>query len=367
MTAEPIFDLIVVGAGPTGIGLGAEATRAGLSTLLIDRGPLVASLVDYPAEMLFFTTRERLEIAGVPFAIPDDKPNRRQAVAYYQAVVAKYALPLALHEDVEAVVPVTDGFVVSCRGRSGAFERRARSVAIASGYFCNPLRLAVPGDDLPWVHYRYREPWSHFGESVVVVGGGNSGAEAALDLFRHGARVTLVHHGQALKETVKYWVKPDLENRIAEGGIRALLGSEVESFADGVVRVRTGPATASAASALSAVSAASADATDGRVDVPAGAAYVLIGYAPETGVLEAAGVRVDPVTGAPEFDSESCETQVPGLYVAGTVQAGRETHRIFIENSRDHGVRIAAHLSRRLRGTAIAASPASAVPQAVRP
>lgn len=330
---SPVIDLLVVGAGPTGIGLGAEARKAGLSTLLIDRGPLVASLVDYPAEMIFFTTRERLEIAGVPFAIPEDKPNRRQAVAYYQAVATKFELPLALHESVESIREEASGFIVSSRGRSGPVRRRARAVAVASGYFCNPLHLGVPGEDLPWVRNRYREPLSHFGDSVVVVGGGNSGAEAALDLFRHGVQVTLVHHGPELKETVKYWVKPDLENRIAEGSIRALLGAEVVEFVDGAVRVRQGSAVE---------------------NVPAGAAYVLIGYAPETGILEQAGVRVDPSTGAPEFDPLSCETEVVGLYVAGTIQAGRETHRVFVENSRDHGVRIIGHLHARLRGIPIA-------------
>ena len=346
MTTMDVVDLLVVGAGPTGIGLGAEAKRAGLQTLLVDRGPLVASLVDYPAEMLFFTTRERLEIAGVPFAIPDDKPNRRQAVAYYQAVAAKYELPLALHEEVESIQPDAEGFSVSSRGRSGLVRRRARSVAVASGYFCNPLRLGVPGEDLPWVHSRYREPLSHFGDSVVIVGGGNSGVEAALDLFRHGARVTLIHHGPAIKETVKYWVKPDIENRISEGDIRALLGAEVVGFGDGVVRVRT---------------ASSAGGRGGGAveEIAAGAAYVLIGYAPETGILEAAGVRVDAASGAPEFDPVTCETAVPGLYVAGTIQAGRETHKIFIENSRDHGVRIVEHLGARLRGTPIATSPES--------
>jgi len=335
MSEPSTVDLLVVGAGPTGIGLGAEAVRAGLTTLLIDRGPLVASLVDYPAEMLFFTTRERLEIGGVPFAIPEDKPNRRQAVAYYQAVAAKYQLPLALHENVEEIRPEGGTFTVSSRGRSGRVERQARAVAVASGYFCNPVRLGVPGEDLSWVRSRYREALSHFGDSVVVIGGGNSGVEAALDLYRHGARVTLVHHGPALKETVKYWIKPDIENRIAAGEIRAVLGATVVGFADGAVRVRT--------QASSEVEA-----------IPAGAAYVLIGYAPETALLERAGVVVEGATGAPRFDPESFETSVPGLYVAGTIQAGRETHRIFIENSRDHGVRIAGHLALRLHGTAIA-------------
>lgn len=333
-------DLLVVGAGPTGIGLGAEAIRAGLTTVLVDRGPLVASLVDYPAEMLFFTTRERLEIAGVPFAIPEDKPNRRQAVAYYQAVAAKYRLPLALHEDVEAIRTDTGTFIVTSRGRSGEVERRARAVAVASGYYCNPLRLGVPGEDLPWVQPRYREALSHFGDSVVVIGGGNSGVEAALDLYRHGAQVTLVHHGPALKETVKYWVKPDIENRIAAGEIQVRLCAEVVGFTDGAVVVRSRDS--------------------GQVEaIPARAAYVLIGYAPETALLERAGVVVDAVTGAPQFDPESFETAVPGLYVAGTIQAGRETHRIFIENSRDHGVRIAGHLAGRLHGTAIAAAQVS--------
>jgi thioredoxin reductase (NADPH) len=337
MTAPETIDLLVVGAGPTGIALGAEATRAGLSTLLVDRGPLVASLVDYPTDMLFFTTRDRLEIAGVPFAIPEDKPNRRQAVAYYQAVAASYRLPLGLHEDVESIRPSGNLFIVSSRGRSGPIERRARAVAVASGYFCNPERLAVPGEDLPWVRYRYREPLGHFGESVVVIGGGNSGSEAALDLFRHGARVTLIHNAPALKPTVKYWVKPDLENRIADGEIRAIFDARVVGFGGGGVQVRVGGEA-------------------GRIEeVAAGAAYVLIGYAPETGLLSRAGVVVDESTGAPEFDPESCETGIPGLYVAGTVQAGRETHRIFIENSREDGPRIVRHLTSRLRGTTIAA------------
>lgn len=315
-------DLLVLGAGPTGISVGAEARRAGLRPLLVDRGPLVASLVDYPDEMLFFTTRDRLEIAGVPFAIPEEKPNRRQAIAYYQAVAARFELPLALHEEAVAVEPLARGFRVRSRGRDGERERLADAVVFATGYFAWPERLGVPGEEQPWVRARYREPWGHFGERVVVIGGGNSGAETALDLWRHGARVTIVCRGESLKPTVKYWLRPDLENRIAEGAIAARFATRVTGFGPRTVRL-AGPG--------------------GSEELPADAAYVLIGYRPDVSLLAGAGVRIDPRTLVPAYDETTCETNVPGLYVAGTVQAGAETHRIFIENSRDHGGRIVAH------------------------
>jgi bacillithiol disulfide reductase len=329
VTEAGCLDLLVVGAGPTGIAIGAEARRSGLSVLLVDRGPLVASLVGYPVDMTFFTTREKLEIAGVPFPLPEEKPDRQQAIAYYQAVASVFDIPLALYEEVRRVEPLPDGtFRVDSEGRDGGRTRVARAVAVASGYFDHPLRLDVPGEDLPWVHARYREPWEHFGEPVAVIGAGNSGAEAALELYRHGARVTLVHRGSAPKETVKYWVRPDLENRIAEGSIQALFDARVVRFEGRSVVVSRGGA-------------------EIRLDVSA--AYVLIGYEPDTRILSAAGVRIDPDTLVPEYDPDTCESNVAGLYVAGTIQAGRETHRIFIENSREHGPRIVRHLAARLR------------------
>jgi len=329
--SEATLDLLVVGAGPTGIAVGAEARKAGLSVLLVDRGPLVASLVDYPSDMIFFTTRDRLEVADLPFAIPDEKPTRRQAISYYQAVVSHFGIDLALHEEVESIEKSRDEFVVVGRGRDGATRRRARAVVLATGYFAWPRRLDVPGEELPWVHSRYREPWGHYGESVVVVGGGNSAAETALDLWRHGARVTILHHRRELKATIKYWVRPDLENRIEEGSIAARLDVEVVGFSARGVEIE--------------------DRQGGRETLPADACYVLIGFRPSTRLYEAAGVRFDAETLVPEYDSESCESSVPGLYVAGTIQAGRDTHRIFIENSRDHGPRIVGHLLGRL-GTA---------------
>jgi len=322
------LDLIVVGAGPTGIAIGAEARRQGLSVLLVDRGPLTAAIQDYPTFMEFFTTRDRLEIANVPFSIPDAKPTRRQALAYYRMVVEHYDIPLAVYEEVLEVRKEGDEFVVQTRRMQGPRTLRARSVALATGYFFNPRRLGVPGEDLPWVAHNYKEPYPHFGQEVVMVGAGNTAAEAALDLWRNGVRVTLVHRGPALKGGVKYWVKPDMENRIEEGSIPARFNTEVRAFLpEGGVELAT---------------------PDGPEVLPAQAAYVLIGYQPDADFERRCGVEVDPETLIPTFDPDTCESNVPGLYVAGTLQAGRWTDRIFIENSRDNGPKIIAHLKSRL-------------------
>jgi thioredoxin reductase (NADPH) len=338
VTEKPL-DLLVAGAGPTAIAIGAAARRAGLEVLLVERGPLVASLQAYPTYMRFFTTRDLLEIAGIPMTIPEEKPDRRQALAYYRAVVDHYRIPVALYEEVTGVVREGEGFridsvlrrpdlgpaTLAAPGR--ARSRRAAAVALACGYFGNPRRLEVPGEDLPWVSPRYREPYFHYGQQVVVVGGGNSAAEAALDLWRNGARVTLVHRGEHVKSSVKYWLKPDIENRIAAGSILARFGVTVRGFDPaGTVCVED---------------------RQGRVDhLPADAAYVLIGYQPDTELPRRCGVAIDPESLVPACDPETLETNVPGLYVAGTLLAGRHTDKIFIENTRDHGDRIVAHLLR---------------------
>jgi bacillithiol disulfide reductase len=327
------LDLLVVGAGPTGIAVAAEARRAGLAVLAVDRGPLVASLQAYPTDLTFFTTRERLEIAGVPFTVPDVKPNRRQALVYYREVVKRHRVPLALYEEVEAIRPDGGGFLVASVKDGLSRQHRARAVAVATGYFWWPVKLGVPGEELPWVHSRYVEPYPHIEQDVVVVGGSNSAVKAALDLWRNGARVTLVHRGEGVGRSVKYWLRPDFENRVAEGSIAARYRSRVRAFL---------PATAERPAAIEVAGPTGVEA------VPTDAAYVLIGYAPDVSLLTGCGVEVDPSTLVPAFDPESCETNVAGLYVAGTLQAGRETNKIFIENSRDHGARIVAHLARRL-------------------
>ncbi len=322
MSSTDVLDLLVVGAGPTGIAIGAEACRNGLSVLVVDRGPLTAAIQGYPTFMEFFTTRDRLEIADVPFTIAEDKPTRRQALAYYRAVVDRYKVPLALFEDVLEVRKEGDGFVVSTVKRA----LRAKAVAVATGYFGGPRRLGVPGEDLPWVHSRYKEAYPHFQQDVAIIGAGNTAAEAALDLWRNGARVSIVHRGPHVRPGVKYWLKPDIENRIAEGSIPARFNTRVLAFRDGEGVEVEGP--------------------NGVEIVPAQAAYVLIGYLPDADFERRAGVELDPETLIPVYDPETCESNVPGLYIAGTLQAGRFTDRIFIENSRDHGPKIVEHLKR---------------------
>lgn len=326
MSNTEVLDLLVVGAGPTGIAIGAEACRNGLSVLVVDRGPLTAAIQGYPIFMEFFTTRDRLEIADVPFTIAEDKPTRRQALAYYRAVVDRYKIPLALYEDVLDVCKEGEEF----RVRTAKRTLSARAVAIATGYFGQPRTLGVPGEDLPWVSLRYREAYPHFQQDVVIIGAGNTAAEAALDLWRNGARVSIVHRGPHMKPGVKYWLKPDVENRIAEGSIPARFHTRVRAFRDGEGVEVEGP---------------------GGVEIlPAQAAYVLTGYVPDADFERRCGIEVDPETLIPTFDPATCETNVPGLYVAGTLQAGRWTDRIFIENSRDHGPRIVEHLKASLEG-----------------
>jgi thioredoxin reductase (NADPH) len=323
-----MLDLLVIGAGPTGLAIGVEAKLRGLDGLIVERGPLCGAMVEFPTNMNFFTTRDKLEVAGLPFTIPNDKPSRQQALVYYQGLARHHELPLALYEDVEKVERQGDHFVVHSRHRDAVRQHATRAVALATGYFGHPKVLGVDGEDQPWVHARYREPYLHFAQHVVIVGGGNSACEAALDLWRNHVQVTMVVRQDHLKPTVKYWVKPDVENRIEEGSIDALFEATVERFSDaGEVIVRQRGAERA---------------------LPCDAAYVLIGYLPDADFERRCGIELDDTTLVPTFDPQSLESNVPGLYVAGTLQAGVDTGRIFIENSRDHGVRIVSHLCRRL-------------------
>lgn len=317
------MDVAVVGAGPIGISVAAAVSTTGLSVLVLEQGPLLAGLLGFPIGMRFFSTRERLAIAGIPFSIPDDRPSREQALAYYQGVFRTFGLRAWTHTRVEGISPGSGELRLRLSCRDGVRVITARAVVVATGFSSWPRRLGVHGEDQSWVHHRFREPWSHFGERVAVVGGGNSAVETALTLYRNGAEVVWIHRGAEPKPSVKYWLRPDFEHRIEEGAIRAERRAVVVAFADHAIEL---------------------DGAGGRRRLAVDAAYVAIGYRPDLDLIAAAGVELVGEKRVPVCDPESGATRVPGLYLAGTVRAGEETHRIFIENARDDGSAIVRHL-----------------------
>ena len=329
-----VLDLIVVGAGPSGLAVAIAAHQAGLSYEVLEKGVLVNSIYHFPAQMTFFTTPELLEIGGLPFVTPFEKPTRAEGLKYYRRVSETYSLRVRLGEDVRRLAArpgATDGaaFVVESRRGGESREWRARNVALATGYYDNPNRLGVPGEDLPHVSHYYDDPHPCWAKRVVVVGGKNSAAIAALELYRARASVTLVHRGRTLSDSIKYWIRPDIENRLKEGTIRGLFEACVLEIRPGAVVVATAA---------------------GQEEIPADHVFLLTGYQPDTRLLLEAGVRVDAETLVPAHDPATLETNVPGLYVAGALVSGRHTSRIFIENGRFHGDTIVSAIARRSSG-----------------
>lgn len=326
-------DAVVVGAGPCGLAAAISLQRAGLTVRVFDRDCVASSITQYPTYATFFSTAERLSLGGLPFVVPVAKPSRRDALAYYRAVVSHFGLDVRQYEVVEAIAGSAGAFTVRTRRRGGVRETGARAVVVATGYWGSPNRLNVPGEDLPHVSHAFREGHHAFQQDVVVVGGGNSAAEAALDLWRAGARVTLTHFGPTFDKKIKPWILPDLENRIAEGSIGVRWNCRVTSIEPSAVLLR--------------------GALGDEHRLQADHVYLLTGYAPNTDLLRAAGVRIDPGTGIPSHTPETFETDVPGVFIAGVVVAGFDANKVFIENGRYHGDRIAA----RLLGTAPPALP----------
>ncbi len=319
----------IVGAGPTGIACAIELGRRGIAAVCYDRGGILDSIYHFPEEMRWFSTRDLLDIAGVPFASPDAHPTRLETLAYYRGVAERFGVRVAARTSIERVTARPGGgLFVEASGRAGAQRFEAPAAILATGFFGNPRRLGIPGADLPHVASRYVSGYPFHGREVLVVGGKNSAAEAALDLYRHGARVTLVHRGRALSDRVKYWIKPDLENRIASGAIRALFGSEVLEILPDAARVRT---------------------PNREEVVPADTVFPLIGYQPDFAFFERCGVRLEGDALVPAHDPATLESNVPGLYLAGAILGGREIGRIFIENSRHHAELIAAGIGERVK------------------
>jgi thioredoxin reductase (NADPH) len=318
-------DVVVIGAGPCGLAAAISAMRAGLSVAVLDKGPVVSTILEYPTYATFFSTAEKLSIGGLPFILADTKPTRKDALAYYRGAVRHFGVPVRQFERVVAIEGKAPQLVVRSEARAdGTRSTRCRAVIVATGYFGTPNLLGVPGEDLPHVTHVYREAHEAFEQDVVVVGGGNSAAEAALDLWRTGARVTLVHFGTAWDKKIKPWVLPDITNRMHEGSIAVCWQSRVTEIRSDVVVV-SGP--------------------NGRQELPANHVYLLTGFAPDTELLQRTGVTVDPTTGIPTHDPTTFETNVRGVYMVGVLVAGYDANQVFIENGRFHGDRIVAHLT----------------------
>ena len=314
---EEVLDLVIVGAGPSGLATAIAAHQAGLAYEVVEKGVLVNSIFHFPRHMTFFTTADLLEIGGLPFVSPFDKPTQAEGLKYYRRVTETYGLRVALGEEVLGIAKAGRMFRVQSRGAEGeARTRTTRNLVIATGYYDYPNPLGVRGEDRPHVSHYYTEPHAFFQRDVVVVGGKNSAAIAALELYRAGARVTLVHCGAALSGSIKYWIKPDIENRIKEGAIAFRCGARVGEIRARSVLIHAG---------------------FGDEELPAEQVFLLIGYHPDTRMLEAVGVNVDPETLVPDHDPETLQTNVKGVYLAGAIASGRHTSRIFIENGKFHG------------------------------
>lgn len=314
------YDIICIGAGPTGLACAIEARRAGMRPLVIDKGCLCNSIYNYPVNMVFFTTPELLEIGDLPLVSPAEKPTRVEALKYYRKTAEHYALEMRLFERVTRVEGGDGDFSVTTKSDKGIeYGYHGKKIVVATGYYDLPNKLDVPGEELPHVSHYYTEPYEFWNENVVVVGGRNSAAEAALDLFRNGAKVTLVHRDAQLGPTIKYWVRPDIENRIKAGQVQALFQTHIKAITRDELVVTNGA---------------------GEKRLPARQVFALTGYHPDYDFIQSLGVRLDLETRKPALDPNTLESNVPGLHLAGVVIGGRHTSEIFIENGRFHGKQI---------------------------
>lgn len=322
---DPIFDLLVIGAGPTGLACAIEAQKAGFSAVLVDKGCVCNSLFHYPSHMTFFTTSELLEIGGIPFPTTNAKPTRNEALEYYRQVAGFYKLDVRQYLTVDRVSGSDGDFAVHTADRFGRpGELRARKLAVATGYYDLPNLMGIPGEDLSKVHHYYDDPHPYSGLDIAVIGGKNSAAIAALELWRHGARVTLIYRGPGVTPNVKYWIKPDIENRIKNGQVAAYFDSLVVEITPDAVVIET---------------------PEGRKTLRNDFVFALTGYHPDFDFLERLGVECSGVDRLPVCDKETLESNVPGIYLAGVIVAGERTSEIFIENGRFHGGQIAAALA----------------------
>lgn len=329
-TVPPLFDVIIIGAGPTGLSCAVECKKIGLNALTIEKGALTNSIYHFPSNMIFFTSSDLLEIGEIPFSTTNPKPTREEGLNYYKRVVQHYHLNIHTQEKVLSVDKKEEAFIVQTKTQLGeTYTYRSRFVIVATGYYDHPNMLNIPGEDLPKVSHYYTDPHPFFDKDVLVIGGKNSACIAALELYRYGARVTMVHRRAEIKENVKYWILPDIVNRIKEGAIKIHPNSVVTNIS---------------AKSVAIENIASKETTEVANDF----VFALTGYHPDTALLKSCRISVDSVSLVPEHKPESLETNVEGLYVAGSISAGINTNKLFIENGRFHGKVIAEQIAKRI-------------------
>lgn len=330
MIAEAI-DLMVVGAGPCGLAVGIAAKQAGIGCVLLDRRTIVSTIERYPLGMTFFSTPERIELGGVPFIASHEKPTRKDGLIYYRRVAEHYELDVRPGEEVvDAAREPDGGFRVEVGRPHDAKSYRAGAIVFATGYYDNPNFLGVPGESLPHVHHYFTEGHPFWRRRVLVIGAGNSSVDAALESWRAGAIVTLVHFGEGFDSTVKAWVLPDITNRVKEGSIAARWRSRVRAITPTDVEIVS-------------------ELTGAVERVPADAVLAMTGYHADTTLLQRLGVPVNPATGIPAHDEHTMSTPIPGCYLAGVIASGNDANRLFIENARGHGELIVRDLLERRR------------------
>lgn len=319
--ASDILDAVVVGAGPTGLACGIELKRRGLRSVLIEKGCVVNSIYQYPTNMVFFTTPELLEIGDIPMTSLMEKPGRTEALKYYRRVADHYKLEIRQYERVLSVAGEDGGFVIESEDRNRCPHRyRTKKVILATGYYDVPNYLNVPGEDLAKVIHYYKEPHPYYDHDVVVIGAKNSAAIAALELWWTGARVTFVHRGERISDSVKYWIKPNIENRIKNGEIKAYFRTSVSEIRQDSIFLKT---------------------PDGLVTLKNDFVFAMTGYRPDLDFLESLGITLHPKTQRPLTNPETLESERKGVFLAGVLVAGMHTNEIFIENGRFHGRKIA--------------------------
>ena len=311
--SEELFDAVIVGAGPSGLAAAIEAKRYGLRYVVLEKGGITNSILHFPTQMIFFTTPELLEIGGIPLVSEREKPTRNEGLKYYRKIVGLFQLNVHQYEEVISIAR-TGAETFRTQTAKGVYQ--ARNIVLAIGYYDNPNTIGIPGEDLPHVSHYYSEAHPFYDRDVVVIGGKNSAVEAALDLFRGGARVSLVHRGTELGHTVKYWIRPDIENRLKKHEITPYLNSRVLEITTDRVKI-----------------AQNGD----RREIPAQHVFALTGYHPTTKFFDQLGIRYDPDTLRPEYNSQTFETNLKGAYLAGSVVGGRINGEVFIENGRFHG------------------------------